>query len=646
METGIHDGEKILTADGKRLSIAASAILAVGPHVGVAAPREMARTWMRRLEEAAADLPVEEIWELMLDSGEMSPPEVVKAWFGQEPSFEQAAALLWALLGDRIHFSRRKDMLVAEPVERVTERISRMRNHERKEGRLESLAAAVRAGLTPGVTPAGVDAGEWLDLVNGLREVAVHGPDARGGAEAMEVLRRADVHPQYGPFDLLVQAGVLSVDENLDLLRHGVNGDFSEELLDEASALRDRLIAAADVPGWREDARCLGSVTVDSEYTVEVDDALSVRALDRGWEVGIHIADVASLVRPGTCLWDGAMGRGATLYMPDATFPMLPPVLGKGGFSLDEGETRPALSLFVSVSPDGVPGEHRFVPSMLRVERRLDYDKAAGLAQSGDLVLEPLVRIGEMLKRWRLGSGGVDLRLPETSVRLDPEGEIRVEVSRATSPSQVLVSECAILYNRLAAGTLRESGLAGIYRSQPEPGDELPDTATGGPVAELAARRMLPPSRISTEPGRHFMLGVDAYTLATSPIRRSFDLVVQHQLGCALHPPSLMEALTEEQIRSILLVAGPAADARQEIERSRKRYFLLRYLAENVAGRVLAGVVVDRMSDRIIVHLLDFATEVALRTRNPEAHRKGETVEVRLDRASARRDTIRISLVG
>ena len=58
----------------------------------------------------------------------------------------------------------------------------------------------------------------------------------------------------------------------------------------------------------------------------------------------------------------------------------------------------------------------------------------------------------------------------------------------------------------------------------------------------------------------------------------------------------------------------------------------------------MAGVVVERMSDRVIVHLQDWAIEAPLRTRDPDSFRKGQEIEVRLDRADARRDVVRISL--
>ncbi len=641
---GVLDGEKsgkyvVVAADGKRLQIQDSAVLAGGPDAGSEQPREAARRWDARIEEGSRSIDVAELWELLEDSGEMPAGEIEEAWLGDGPAFLERACLLAALYGDRVHFSRRKDRFTPEPRSRVEERLARMRDHERKGERIDALCAAVTA-VDRGGEPGGVDAADWSRFIDGLREVAVRGPEARGTGEVLEVLRRAGLNATEAPFDLLVRLGTFSADENLDLILHAIRDDFPPEALDEARGV----LSLLGQDGWRqgrEDATGIGAVTVDSDRTVEVDDALSVRVLDDGWEIGVHIADVASLVPRDGALEREALTRGATLYMPDRTIPMMPADLGRGGFSLDEGVDRPALSLFATVGPDGEVGAFRLVRTVLRSHRRLTYEQADDLVRGGDPVLAPLAGAARLLAERRIASGAVDLSLPELDVHLDEAGNVLVTVTRGSTPSHDLVSECAILYNRLAGRLLAAHSLPAVYRVQPEPDEELPDTAEGGPAAELAARRLLSPSATTTEPGKHYTLGLEGYCTATSPIRRATDLLVQRQLlaTCGQEP------LSQEELDRALLTAVPAAAAVTQIERSRTRYWLLRHLDAQVRGLVVPGVVVDRQSDRILVHLPDYAIEVPLRTRDAGSFRKGEEVEVRLDRADARRDTVRISLV-
>lgn len=644
---GVVDGAKgerilVVAADGKRLQVQASAVLASGPDVGSGRPREHAREWDRRIAEIGESISTAEIWELLEGSGEMSSRQIEEAWFGSPPGFGDRAALLATLWNDRIYFARRKDRLMPEPRSLVEERLARRRDHERKAERIERLSGAARTIAENGRAGQGVSDEEWKGFVDALRDLAVHGPEAGGTGEAVEILRRASLNPTEAPFDLLVAIGEFEPDENLDLIRHGVRASFPEGVLEEAGSVAGEL---ADASRWRrerEDASGLGAVTIDSERTVEVDDALSVRVLDEGWEIGVHIADVTSLLSLDGPVVREASARGTSLYMPEGSVPMMPPGLGRGGFSLDQGLDRPAMSLFARVGPEGDVRAHRFARTTVCVARRLSYEEADDLSQRGDPVLGPLLEAGGVLRRRRLAQGGMALSLPELDVRVDRSGEIHVAVVRGSSPAHVLVSECAILYNRLAAGHVTGAGLAAIFRVQPEPPEELPDTLAGGPAAELEARRLLPPSSFTTQPGPHFTLGVKAYTLATSPIRRSFDLYMQHQIASAMGGG---EPLSRDDLDRVLLVAGPAAETMARIERARTRYWVLRYLDVQHRGRVLSGVVVDRFSDRILVHLVDFALEVILRTKEPEAFRKGEEIEVRLDRADARRDFARVSLV-
>jgi len=620
---GATDGDAVVVGDGKRID--RPLVLARGPDAGMQ-PREAARLWDRRISDAAQGVPTAEIWSLLEGSGEMDAQDLVQAWLGDAPGFEEASALLWAVWNDRARFSTRKARVAPEPADRVEGRLARRIDVERKQARLESLAAAVRA---PGRTD--VDPGAWRDLLLALRDVAVHGPEATGAAEALEVLDLAGVP---SAFDFLVSIGELDRDENLDLMRHAIRTDFPRAVLDEA----DRV--ARDIASWshgREDVR--DAVTIDSERTVEVDDALGIRPAGDGWEIGVHIAE-ASLLPPSGEVVREALGRGASIYTPDLTIPMMPPALGRGGFSLDAGCDRPALSLFASVARDGALLGHRFSRTTLRVARRLSYEQADDLIAASDPVLSPLASACRALHSRRIAAGGIDLDLPEVDVHII-EGEIHVAVTRGTTPSHLLVSECAILYNWLAGRLLLDSSLPGVFRTQPAV-EGFPDVRSG-PAAEYAARRMLAPASTTTEPGPHFTLGLDVYAQATSPIRRSFDLLVQRQIAAAL---GSADPLSREDLDRALLAAGPGAAAAAQIERARTRYWLLRYLDIHATGRVLRSVIVDHLSDRVVVHIPEFAIEAHIRTRDPASYPKGSEIEVRLDRADARRDVVRISPVA
>ena len=66
-------------------------------------------------------------------------------------------------------------------------------------------------------------------------------------------------------------------------------------------------------------------VTIDGETARDFDDAVLVTdRADGGYELQVHIADVAEYVRAGTDLDLEARLRGTSVYFPDRAIPMLP----------------------------------------------------------------------------------------------------------------------------------------------------------------------------------------------------------------------------------------------------------------------------------------------------------------------------------
>jgi len=89
----------------------------------------------------------------------------------------------------------------------------------------------------------------------------------------------------------------------------------------------------------------------------------------------IHIAEVADFLKPGLALWEGALERACTLYLPDGIYPMLPFSLSHEKFSLKKDQLKPALTFKIII--DKSYNLLSFEPflSWIKVEERLTYEE-------------------------------------------------------------------------------------------------------------------------------------------------------------------------------------------------------------------------------------------------------------------------------
>ncbi len=92
------------------------------------------------------------------------------------------------------------------------------------------------------------------------------------------------------------------------------------------------------------DLTFLHPFTIDSEYTRDIDDALSLKKIGTAYQVGVHITDVATYINGRQEIFQEAMFRATSIYLPDQRISMIPPMVSESACSLIVGEKRRALS--------------------------------------------------------------------------------------------------------------------------------------------------------------------------------------------------------------------------------------------------------------------------------------------------------------
>src|SRR6185312_825087 len=172
------------------------------------------------------------------------------------------------------------------------------------------------------------------------------------------------------------QAGEHRVEMNAIVLEHGFSTSFPDDVEKEAKEIERTHAAtiASEIPK-RADFRNVTTMTIDPADAKDFDDALSVRDLGNDeYEVGVHIADATFFCRPGTAIDDEAVKRGTSVYLVDATIPMLPFELSGDVCSLKQDEDRLAFSAVFKMNKRGEILERTFTKSVIRSDKRFSYE--------------------------------------------------------------------------------------------------------------------------------------------------------------------------------------------------------------------------------------------------------------------------------
>jgi exoribonuclease II len=637
----------VLTEADREINLPESRFLHVAPHaLNVQKGRDQLiqslRDIAKRREELRSRIDLAEVWELVWAEPEAYDCTFLAGLvFGEEMTPDHTAAMYRACWDDTIHFSRKADTFVPNPPETVEQLLHQKIRKEERERELATAAAVVKAvweGHAP--VPEALAAQEsWIEL---LKEYALHDTEAPRYRLARDLLSRAEITAADAPFRLLVRLGVWDEDENLLLLRLGVPTSFSPEVLQEAEhAAREVFERELGRIDQRRDLTALHAMSIDSELTQDIDDALSCELADGLIILGIHIADPASVIRPTMLLDREAGDRATSLYFPEGKIPMLPPLLSEGALSLVAGEVRPAMSLLVTLTPEGEILDFQITPSLIRVAERLTYQDAD--ARIGhEPRLTQAFELAQRLRQSRFDSGAIALPIPQVDLFVDRDKQITVRLTDREAHSQILVSELMILANSLVGQFCAQRQIPLVYRGQAAPRETFPTSLTYDPVLHYRQQRAMHPARMGLEPTRHSSLGVDVYTTFTSPLRRYVDLLAHRQLHAYLeHGEPLYDT---ERLKTILAEVEASLSRAGTVDHDRRRYWLLRYLGQR-QGDVFTGIVLDRFPRNYLVVLLEVMQEVDIPVGGKELA-PGDRVKVRIETVQPRTGMLKVSLVA
>ena len=582
--------------------------------------------WFKRAEAASADVDLRELWELVAEENEVWPlRELADLYCDHAPTAERLSAFLIAL-ETSVYFDAEACGFRAADRAEVDNRLEMIALAEARTAERERFLAWLNGS--------GQGDAEWMDR---LKDVALYGTQSEY-ARALQRLAGEPISARRA-YDRIVAEGLWDRHDFVELMREDFDLDFPDVVIKEAGALQLESLFAR-----RRDLTYLDAVTIDDASTTDMDDAVSVHFReDGGFQVGVHITDVAALIPVRSALDGDARSRGASLYLPEATFPMLPPGVSKNLGSLLPNENRLAVSLLWDVARDGVVKSPTWTLSAIRCREKLSYGDADAIlddeAHPRHAMLSALFDAAESLLIQRVEAGAVVVDQVARRVKLLPDGNVDIAIKTRDSRADVLVSELMIKANVEAAKLCVDQRVPAFFRVQ-----DAPDLSDLEPTenALLHRYRVLTRMRaaaLSLKPGLHGGLGVEPYCQITSPLRRFIDLVSQRQLVAILNdeaPPYSLDDLTalcpetEERLRLI-----------SRLERRRERYWIYHHLSQD-KGRVFDALVLYVWDRRARIEILDYALQVDVRLPSPL--RAGDRVSTRLTRVDPWADDIHFAL--
>jgi ribonuclease R len=476
--------------------------------------------------------------------------------------------------------------------------ILRDRRDNRYSGRIIDVIVRKRTSFSGELTRRG---GQWLVYPDGRQitdPIVVRDAESKNAREGMKVIVDITVFPEAGEggttalaegviTKVLGEAGRPDVETAAVIAAFGLPGEFPVECVEQAR----QAAAEYDIQMERYKAEGISAlpirsdltgdfvITIDPPDAKDYDDAICLKKTERGWDLAIHIADVAHFIPPDSPLDLEAKERANSVYLPRLVIPMLPEVLSNGICSLQEGVYRFCKTAFIRYDRDGRVIAEGVGSSLIKSAKRLTYLEAQALIDGDidearrhaktppkytDELLDNLKEMNQLaraIQARRLKQGMITLELPDVVLIYDEQGHV-VDAEREDDAfTHTLIEMFMVEANEVLARLFEKLSVPLLRRTHPEPtpgeaeglrkaamvaGFKIPKNPTreelqglvnatrGTPAARavhMAVLRTLTKAEYSPAIIGHFALASEAYAHFTSPIRRYADLTVHRALA-------------------------------------------------------------------------------------------------------------------
>ena len=510
-------------------------------------------SFMEAANAVAESLEVSFLWECCGEP-EFGFEELAKEYYGKTPSMIESAAVAMSLHSAPVYFYRKgKGRYKAAPPDTLKAALAAIEKKRLQAEKIEFLVGQLKAKHMP----------EELAI---KLDMLLYEPDKN--SMEWKAVEQASAELHINPIQVISYAGGIQSNHDYHL------GAFLREYFAKGIQFPEGLVLSDisdNLPRAEGEA-----FSIDDSTTTEIDDAFSIQLLPDGIRrVGIHIAAPALGIAAHSTLDEVALHRLSTVYMPGNKITMLPE-MAITPFSLNQGEWKPALSMYLDVAADLTISNRQSKVELIHVLDNLRHDSLEPYFNEDTLAednghpywerLSFLFQLAESLEKAR---GKYD---SNRAIQIDynfyvEDGKVSIVGRRRGSPMDKLVAELMIEANSQWGALLAEHQVPGIYRAQ-----------NGGKVY------------MTTQAEPHQGLGVAQYAWSTSPLRRAVDLVNQRQIMAVVQGNEPTYPQNSEELAMIMRHFDLTYNAYSDFQTRMERYWCLQYLVQEKVEEISATV--------------------------------------------------------
>ena len=423
--------------------------------------------------------------------------------------------------------------------------------------------------------------------------------------------------------EILGDIGDIDTEISNIIIENKIKKIFPKEVLEEVNQIKEK----KENEVKREDYTKPLTFTIDPDNAKDFDDALSFKKKDDNiFEIGVHIADVSSYVRPDTELDKEARKRGTSVYLANQVIPMLPEKLSNEICSLEPKKSKRAFSIIFTIDKGGNVLKERATKTIILSDYRFTYSEVQSIIENGkeeksknrkfEKPIKILNEISKKIRKKRKERGAIFFNKKEIGFKFKGE-KIEGTFLKESKEAHKLVEEFMLLTNIGVAEKLKRKAIFRIHDKPDEKkvenlfsvaesfghkkldkknniGKQINNLLSQAQekkeanIINLLALRSMSKAEYSTKNIGHHGLSLSRYLHFTSPIRRYPDIICHRLLFSLLTKKE--NALKTEEMNKISYTSTQKEKAATKAERETIKLMQTVFMKDKL-GKKFKGII-------------------------------------------------------